>query len=326
MSMVKEEELQRAAQALKAGELVAFPTETVYGLGAHALDERAVAAIFEAKGRPRFDPLIVHVLDLAGALPLLKLSETQRRGVETLTARFWPGPLTLVLPKSELVPDIVTAGQPTVAVRAPAHDVARALIAAAGLPIAAPSANRFCHISPTRAEHVAQQLGDKVSIILDGGPCQIGLESTIVSLANTLDQAPPLLLRPGGLPVEALTEVLGPLSTPSPGEHTSAAPGRQKKHYAPRAKMRLYELEAIEALGEEAKTAGLLSFRGGPHTARFAKVEVLSPSGDLREAAANLFAAMRRLDAHDLPLIVAETVPEEGLGRAIMDRLRRASA
>ncbi len=314
-----EPQLLRAAQALKEGRLVAFPTETVYGLGAHALDERAVAGIFEAKGRPRFDPLIVHVLDLEGAMPLIQPSPQSLAMARKLAAQFWPGPLTMVLPKSPRVPDIVTAGQPTVAIRAPAHPMARALLRTVQLPLAAPSANRFTKISPTRAAHVAEQLQDQVAMILDGGPCEVGLESTIVSLV-----APPyLLLRPGGLPIEALEPITGPLHRPGDDEHTRASPGRQLRHYAPQTRMVLRDPGAV---GEEAMQAGLLCFGPSPEASRFAAVEVLSPQEDLREAAAGLFAAMRRLDARGLPLIVAQPVPERGLGLAIMDRLRRACA
>ncbi len=314
-----EPQLQRAAQALREGRLVAFPTETVYGLGAHALDERAVAGIFEAKGRPRFDPLIVHVLDLQDAMPLIQPSAESLAMARKLAERFWPGPLTLVLPKSERVPDIVTAGQPTVAIRAPAHPMARALLRTVQLPLAAPSANRFTKISPTCAAHVAEQLQDRVAMILDGGSCEVGLESTIVSLV----EPPYLLLRPGGLPLEELEPIIGALHRPGEHEHTRASPGRQMKHYAPQTRMVLMDPKTI---GEEAQQAGLLSFGPSPEASRFAAAEVLSAGEDLREAAAGLFAAMRRLDAKKLPLIVAEPVPERGLGLAIMDRLRRACA
>lgn len=296
---------------------MAFPTETVYGLGAHALDERAVARIFEAKGRPTFDPLIVHVPHLEAARALI--SELPPAAA-ALAARFWPGPLTLVLPKTSRVPDLVTAGHPTVALRVPNHPVALALLEEAGCPVAAPSANPFGAISPTTAEHVRAQLGDRVDLILDGGPTTVGVESTIVAFLD----GGPTLLRPGGLPLEALEAAIGPVSIPPEAALTTLSPGRLTRHYAPRRPLTLLP-GPVGAAQPEGKV-GLLAFTPPALPERFAHVEVLSAGGDLGEAAARLFAALRRLDAADLEAIWAEPVPEVGLGRAIMDRLRRARA
>lgn len=315
--MIGEEELHRAAAIVRKGGVVAFPTETVYGLGADAFNPLAVARIFEIKNRPFFDPLIVHVANW-GELQDLVASLPPR--AQSLIRRFWPGPLTLVLKKRDEVPDLVTAGLPTVAVRMPKHDLALALIRQSGCPLAAPSANPFGYVSPTTAEHVRSQLGEKVDLILDGGPCEVGLESTILSLVNEK----PVLLRPGGLPLEEIESVIGPIETSPVGEARPSSPGRLPKHYAPRTPVLLdWQGKNPEAYGS--KRIGLLAFRKADETFPFQHVEVLSPTGDLREAAAHLFAAIRRLDALNLDLIFAEPVPEVGLGRAIMDRLRRAS-
>jgi L-threonylcarbamoyladenylate synthase len=303
-------EVERAAALLRAGGLVVFPTETVYGVGAHALDPRAAARIFEVKGRPRFDPLIVHLAGLEGlAQVVARVPEAALR----LAERFWPGPLTLVLPKTDAVPDLVTAGHDTVAVRVPRHPVAQALLQAAGIPVAAPSANRFGGVSPTRAEHVTLA----VDMILDGGPCAVGVESTIVSLAGER----PVLLRPGGLALEAIEAVVGAVEVPPEDALRTLAPGRQTRHYAPGTPL---TLAAHPTPGPG--RAGLLCLTPPDAREGWAHVEVLSPTGDLAEAAANLFAALRRLDAAGLEHIFATPVPELGLGRAIMDRLRRAAA
>ena len=309
----------RAAAILRAGGLVAFPTETVYGLGAVATDARAVARIFEAKERPHFDPLILH-LGSADWLDRCVASVSPEAG--RLAERFWPGPLTLVLPKRENIPDIVTSGLPTVAVRMPAHPVARALIAAVGLPVAAPSANRFGQISPTTAQAVQEELGARVDLILDGGPTQLGIESTIVAL----DKTGPRLLRPGPVTLEELCECLGrDVAVASATGATPESPGMLLRHYAPRTLLQLLDAPAAGFPVRE-RRVGLLAFRSVPASHGFAAVETLSATGDLREAAANLFAALRRLDAAGMDVIVAETVPEAGLGRAIMDRLRKAAA
>ncbi|MEW6488377.1 MAG: L-threonylcarbamoyladenylate synthase [Thermodesulfobacteriota bacterium] len=308
-------EVAAAAELLRRGGTVAFPTETVYGLGAHALDPAAVARVFEIKGRPRFDPLIVH---LAGPEALGAVAAEVPPAARELARRFWPGPLTLVLPKRPEVPDLTTSGLPTVAVRVPDHPLALDLLSRAGVPVAAPSANPFGRVSPTRAEHVFEQLAGAVDAILDGGPCRVGVESTIVSLA----EGRPVLLRPGGLPAEELEAVVGPLERPGNPAGRPLAPGSLVSHYAPRVPLVLASPGAPPPPGR----IGLLALGEPESRAGYAAVEVLSPSRDLREAAAHLFAALRRLDARGLDLIVAEPVPEEGLGRAILDRLRRAAA
>lgn len=319
--------IAEAAERIRSGEAVAFPTETVYGLGANALDPVAAARIFEIKARPAFDPLIVHLADPADLASVVRPDALADERVRDLAARFWPGPLTLVLPKREVIPGIVTAGLETVGVRVPDHPVARTLIAAAGVPIAAPSANRFGRVSPTRAEHVARQLGGRVGLILDGGPCRVGVESTVLLLAA----GRAVLLRPGGLPVEAIEAVVGRVEVPPEGEARSLSPGRAASHYAPRATVVLAAPEATPR-AHPGERLGLLAATdegrraaervGGPFTA----VEVLSPDGDPVETAARLFDALHALDAADLHRIVAQPVAEEGLGRAVMDRLRRAAA
>jgi L-threonylcarbamoyladenylate synthase len=299
--------IAEAARIIRAGGLVAFPTETVYGLGADATQGQAVARIFEAKGRPRFNPLIAHVADLAAARDLAEFGEDAL----TLARRFWPGPLTLVLPRANArsgVSDLVTAGLNSVAIRVPAHPVARAVIEAAGVPIAAPSANKSGRVSPTRAEHVADDFGGEIGMILDGGATDAGLESTIVALAPQ-----PTLLRPGAAPRADIEAVLGRrLADPSAGKVQS--PGQLLSHYAPSAALRL---DAAEALPGEA----LLAF--GPEAPRDALN--LSPAGDLREAAANLFAFLRAADRTRPAAIAVAPIPGHGLGEAINDRLRRAA-
>ena len=304
-----------AARLLTDGKLVAFPTETVYGLGGDATNERAVAAIFEAKGRPQFNPLISHVLDAAGARRFVRWSDRAER----LASRFWPGALTLVLPRLEGSPIalLATAGLDTVAIRAPSHPVAQALIRAAGRPIAAPSANRSGAISPTRAEHVAESLGDRVPMIIDGGPCLVGVESTVLDLSG--EEA--VLLRPGGIAREAIEAEIGrvALSDALPtGDAARKSPGQLASHYAPARPVRL---EATAAGADE----GMLAF--GPDVPSGAMLTLnLSPAGDLAEAAANLFAMMRALDRPGIGRIAVMAIPESGLGLAINDRLRRAAA
>jgi L-threonylcarbamoyladenylate synthase len=303
--------IARAAALLRAGRLVAFPTETVYGLGGDATNDHVVAAIFAAKARPRFNPLIVHVRDLVEAETLAVLNSTARRAV----ARLWPGPLTLVLPRqpSTGLSLLASAGLDTVAIRVPAHPVAQALLRETGRPIAAPSANRSGRVSPTEAAHVAEDLGDDVALILDDGPTPVGLESTVLDLSGEA----PALLRPGAVTLEALTEILGPIALPGSGPPRS--PGMLASHYAPRLPVRVAATEARRP-GE-----ALLAF--GPGTPPgFAEVLWLSRSGDLAEAAANLFAMLRRLDRPDFTGIAVMPIPEHGIGRGINDRLRRAAA
>ena len=295
-----------AAQILKRGGLVAFPTETVYGLGADATNDQAIAAIFAAKGRPRFNPLIVHFRDIEAAAATVVFDRRARALAET----FWPGPLTLVLPRqaASRVSLLASAGLETLAVRIPSQPVARQFLAAAGCPVAAPSANRSSSISPTTADHVAGDLDGRIDLILDGGPCPVGLESTVVDLSTER----PALLRPGGLAVEEIEAVIGPLAPPTGGAPKS--PGMLSRHYAPDRPVRL---NAVAADPGEA----LLGF--GP--AAIGAVCNLSPRGDLKEAAANLFAMMRELDRGDFQAIAVSPIPRTGLGLAINDRLRRAA-
>ncbi len=316
--MTKDEAIHKAATIIRGGGIVAFPTETVYGLGADAFNPIAVARIFEVKKRPYFDPLIVHV---ASHHDLTRLVVEIPSKAIRLMEQFWPGPLTLVLFKKEEVPEIATAGLPSVAVRMPKHPMALDLIKESGRPIAAPSANPFGYVSPTTADHVRDQLGHEVDLILDGGPCEVGVESTIVSFV----EEEPLLLRPGGIALEEIESVIGNVKVGSLNQERPIAPGMLPKHYSPRTPILLDGSEEdIARYGN--KKIGLLAFCKIKPTLRFSQVEVLSEKGDLREAAANLFGALRRLDASSLDLILAESVPEIGLGRAIMDRLRRASS
>jgi L-threonylcarbamoyladenylate synthase len=308
--------VHRAAEIIQRGGIVAFPTETVYGLGADAFNPLAVARIFEVKRRPYFDPLIVHVADPSNVEELAKEIPSNAK---KLVEKFWPGPLTVVLSREEDVPDIVSAGLPTVAIRMPNHPMALGLIKECKCPIAAPSANPFGYLSPTTAEHVREQLGGQVDLILDGGPCPVGVESTIVSFSENK----PRLLRPGGISLEEIESIVGKVEI-SPVEEGPSAPGMLPKHYAPRTPIVLDRNEKNPNLYKD-KNIGLLVLQEPKNNLKFHSVEVLSKKGDLREAAANLFAAIRRLDRLNLDLIVAEPIPEVGLGRAIMDRLRRAS-
>jgi L-threonylcarbamoyladenylate synthase len=303
MTAVSPSAIAQAARILREGGLVAFPTETVYGLGADATDDRAVARIFAAKGRPQFNPLIVHVPDLAVAGTLVEFPDLAR----TLAARFWPGALTLVLPrKAEArVSLLVSAGLDTVAVRVPANATAQALLRAAGRPIAAPSANASGTISPTAAAHVAESLGGKVDLILDGGPTERGIESTVIGFADGAT-----MLRPGAIPREAIEAIAGPLRDP---EGIQGSPGRLESHYAPVKPLRL---NAARARDGEALLAFGTDVTGAPN---------LSPSGDLVEAAANLFAMLRALDAGEAAAIAVMPIPHHGLGEAINDRLTRAA-
>jgi len=306
--------IKGAAAIIREGGLVAFPTETVYGLGADALSPLAVVRIFEVKNRPRFDPLILHIADFSWLKEVC--SSTGQKAVK-LMERFWPGPLTLVLPKTQVVPDIVTAGLPTVAVRMPAHPVALELIREAGTPIAAPSANPFGYLSPTTAEHVREQIGEKVDLILDGGPCPVGVESTVIDLT----EAEPTLLRPGGLPIEEIEKTIGQLRIGTSHPLKPHSPGQLSRHYAPQTPVRILEDQGFDL--KIGKKAGLLAFRSPKENLPYKMVEVLSPGGDLREAAAKLFSCLHKLDRAGLEVIYAEPVPEVGLGRAIMDRLKK---
>jgi L-threonylcarbamoyladenylate synthase len=307
--------LEGAAAVLRAGDPVALPTETVYGLGADALRADAVLKIFEAKARPFFDPLIVHLPDLGWLEQLTEISPATRPLVEALAARFWPGPLTLVLPRRTRVPDLVASGLETVAVRISAHPVFAAVVGRFGRPIAAPSANRFGRISPTTAAHVQSELAGRIGLIVDGGPAIHGVESTIVAVESNALR----ILRSGPVTREDLAP-FAPVYEAAFGAKLQA-PGQIKSHYAPRTPLHL--LTDGAPAPEPCTRLGWLGYRSGPEG--FGRVEVLSAAGDFREAAATLFAKMRRLDEAGLDAIFAESVPEEGLGIAIMDRLRRAA-
>ncbi|MBV8939097.1 MAG: threonylcarbamoyl-AMP synthase [Alphaproteobacteria bacterium] len=302
--------LHDAVHIIQQGGLVAFPTETVYGLGANALNERAVAEIYAMKSRPRFNPLIVHFAAPGAARAQVRWNAP----AEALADAFWPGPLTLVLPRAQdsRVALLASAGLPTLAVRVPAHPLARALLEAAGLPLAAPSANRSGRISPTAAAHVRAEFGDGVPV-LDGGPCEVGLESTVVDLSGDA----PLLLRSGAVTAEALSRVLGREVARAGKDAGIAAPGMLQSHYAPTLPLRL-NADSVRP-GE-----ALLAFGPQPLTGA-AYMLNLSEAGDVKEAAANLFAYLRRLDQKDFTGIAAMPVPQEGLGAAINDRLMRAS-
>jgi L-threonylcarbamoyladenylate synthase len=303
--------IDRAAALLRAGNLVAFPTETVYGLGAHALDPNAVRKIFTVKERPGWDPLIVHVRDLEMARTLMKRSLPQ---FDRLGERFWPGALTLVVEKSEHVPAEVTAHRSTVALRMPRHPVATALLAAANLPIAAPSANRFGRPSPTCAEHVLDDLGDRVDLILDAGPTPMGVESTVLDLTQT----PPAILRPGGVSREELETFVGDVQiaagvSEEVAREGLAGPGMTLKHYAPRTPLELFEtMHQLEVRAKELRSQGK-------------RTAAIMSSSDATALARTLFAQLRELDAQNLDVILCALPTAEGIGRAVRDRLQRAA-
>lgn len=311
-----------AAAIVRAGGLVAIPTETVYGLAAHALDRAAVRRIYEAKGRPSFNPLIVHVPDLAAAAPLVsRLPDAAR----LLADRFWPGPLTLVVPRSPRIPDEVTGGLDTVALRAPSHPVARALLEACGVPLAAPSANRSGGVSPTTAEHVARGLDGRIDAILAAGPCDVGLESTVVDLTTS----PPLLLRPGGVSLDQLRAVLPTVELRRIAQDAGgrASPGLLSRHYAPDAETLLIEANSIgptlHALPADARVGGLALEAPRPDDPRIVAWERLG--NDPADVSRTLYAALHRLDAAGCTHVLLERPPETPVWEAIADRLRRAA-
>lgn len=327
-----DENVRYAVDVLRAGGLVAFPTETVYGLGADALDAAAVLKIFEAKHRPTFDPLILHAESAARAFEVCSEVPDLAR---TLAERFWPGPLTLVLPKTSNVPDVATSGLPTVAVRVPSHPVAQALLQGLGRPIAAPSANVFGYTSPTTARAVMDDLGQRVDVVLDDGPCPIGVESTVLRIEGKRA----FLLRPGGVTLEELGRYVAVETVASVRPAAPESPGQLDAHYAPWTPLYFYEegasgLDAAAAsIVREARASGRARPRLGAiffgrrsgSEELYDAVENLSASGDLREAATRLFEVVRKLDKMNLDVLVAAAVPEEGIGSAINDRLRRAS-
>lgn len=315
-----EENLREIRKFLRLGELVAVPTETVYGLAANALDAAACSKIFSVKERPNEDPLICHVSDFDSLEPYCETNETACR----LAARFWPGPLTFVLPKKSLIPDIVTAGLDSVAVRSPSHPVFRKLIDGCDFPIAAPSANPFAYISPTLAIHVQANLGDRIPIILDGGPCDLGVESTIIDLRHP---DTPKILRYGALPIEEIENALKMrVARPTVDANTVAiAPGSLPKHYSPKTKLELRSVPILEEeLRHSNRTTAFLLLRKPPCSLS-SHIHWLSEKGELDKIASQLFAKLRDLDTAGYEKIVAEEAPELGLGMAINDRLRRAA-
>lgn len=308
------EQIALAAKHIQEGKLVAFPTETVYGLGANALDAKAVARIFELKERPSFDPLIVHIARLED---IAQLTSTHDERVYQLAAMFWPGPLTLILPKSSIVPDIVTSGLETVGIRMPKHAIARELLQLAGCPIAAPSANKFGQLSPTNAQHVQKQLPD-VDYLLDGGQTDVGIESTIIRLNEKGFE----ILRHGIITREEIEKVL-PYHAVLEGEQDNiVSPGMLKSHYSPEKPIYIHSEKIVQKT--ERSKAGLLSFFGSDIEG-YQEVEILSPEKDLKTAAVNLFAAIHRLEESEVSYIIAEPIPETGIGIAIMDKLRKAA-
>lgn len=307
--------VSEAKKILKQGGLVAIPTETVYGLAANALDEVAVAKIFEAKNRPSFDPIIVHVASLEKATELVKFIPDKGK---LLASKFWPGPLTLLLMKKEIIPDLVTSGLDTVGVRCPDHSVTLNLLNSIDFPLAAPSANPFGYVSPTEPQHVMDQLGNHIPYILDGGICTVGIESTIVGFENE----DVIIYRLGGLSQEQIEEVVGSVKVNAHSSSNPKAPGQLKSHYAPGKKVILGDIEDnIERYNT--KSFGVLSFeKDFQHTHQF----ILSPSGDITIAAQRFFKGLRELDKMPIDIILAELVPEKGLGRAINDKLKRAAS
>lgn len=308
-------DILQAKKLLQEGELVAIPTETVYGLAANALNPEAVTQIFVVKERPSFDPLIVHVASIDQAQQFI--TAVPEKAIQ-LARHFWPGPLTLVLPKQSIIPDIVTSGLSTVGIRCPDHDLTRQLLSELPFPLAAPSANPFGYVSPTTAEHVNNQLGHKIKYILDGGPCRIGLESTIVGFEN--DQA--VIYRRGGVSEEEISKVIGEVSYRLASSNP-VAPGQLDSHYSPNKKFYLGDINELkkEFTG---KKVGVLRFMGNSDSSDNYKL-ILSQSGNLEEAARNLFAALRQFDQMEIEVILAEPVPDSGIGKAINDRLRRAA-
>ena len=318
------ENIRRAAKALRDGELVAMPTETVYGLAGDALNPKALAKIFEVKQRPFFDPLIVHIVDRS---QVDQLCQNIPPEALVLMDRFWPGPLTLVLPKRDSVPDLATSGLDTVAIRMPSHPVAQALLREAGIPLAAPSANPFGRLSPTQAEHVAADFSEGIDCILDGGSCEVGVESTVIGWVD----GKPQLLRAGGISLEEISPLVAIHSLTPRGGEAIQAPGLLPSHYAPRIPLVLLTEDLIAPVpelveGRGSGVFGLLWFGSEIPPHGFSLVENLSSKGDLHEAATNLFAVLHRLDAAGLTGIYARLLPETGLGRAINDRLRKAAA
>lgn len=311
-------DIDKAASYLQQGEVVAIPTETVYGLAANAFDAQAVTQIFKVKNRPFFDPLIVHTHTIENIKAWVE--EIPPLAIK-LAENFWPGPLTLVLKKKEAIPDIVTAGNPTVAVRIPNHTVTLSLLAKLSFPVAAPSANPFGYVSPTTAQHVSDQLGDKIPYILEGGASQVGIESTIISFTTSK----PTVLRLGGTSLEALKNILGDFDIVINQNSNPQAPGQIDSHYAPSTRFIVGKIDEEKLEKEDLIKVGAITLSQTVGGILPQNQIQLSKSGNLNEAASNIFAAMRLLDKRGLTKIYAEPMPDEGLGRAINDRLKRAS-
>lgn len=307
-------DIQEALRLLQHDELVAIPTETVYGLAGNALSKEAVTKIFTVKDRPQFDPLIVHVPDLEKANAYVAEIPS---AAKKLADKFWPGPLTILLKKKTIIPDLVTAGLDTVGIRCPDHALTRQLLHQLPFPLAAPSANPFGYVSPTKPEHVNEQLGNRIQYILDGGACPIGIESTIVGFENNM----PVVYRLGGLSLEDIEQTIGHVTLMTHSTSNPKAPGQLQSHYAPRKKVILGSIETLlETHGDQ---CGVLSFQKNYNVKNQI---ILSPSGKPEEAAQNLFEALRAFDKMEVDVVLTELVPDQGLGRAINDRLRRAAA
>jgi len=319
--------IEQAAETIRAKGLVAFPTETVYGLGANALDAEAVAGIFEAKERPLDDPLIVHIADIED---LHSLAAGIPPEADKLVDHFWPGPLTVVVEKTEAVPDIVTTGLSTVAIRMPSNEIAKTFIKAAGVPIAAPSANMFGRPSPTSAGHVTEDLNGRIDVILDGGPTEIGIESTVVEFI----EGKTIILRPGGIDLESIRDIMGKVEVSSDSQRAVKSPGKYPQHYSPHARVLIIDndpeqIDKVLATVESEKLKGLKTgiMATEEHAGKYMGhlVKVLGPSGDGRQCATQLFHLLREFDAENVDVIIAESIPEDGMGLAVMDRLRKAA-
>lgn len=307
----------KAQQLLTAGKVVAIPTETVYGLAGNAYNEDVILQIFKIKNRPSFDPLIVHASSIDSIKSFVKQFPPQARQLANI---FWPGPLTLLLEKKSQIPDLVTAGLPTVGVRIPSHQLTRKLLSLLSFPLAAPSANPFGYISPTTVQHVNDQLGGKIPYTLEGGNCQVGIESTIIGF----EQGQPILHRLGGISVEAIEKVIGPVTRVKHATSNPRSPGRLESHYAPRVPLIIGDIQALIRQNAH-KNLGILSFDKYYPAVEVKNQAVLSPSSNLDEAAKNLFSSLRTLDQLPIDVILAAYVPDKGLGKAINDRLKRAA-
>ncbi|GAB4246034.1 MAG: L-threonylcarbamoyladenylate synthase [Ekhidna sp.] len=309
-------DIEKAEQLLRADGVIGIPTETVYGLAGNALNEEAILKIYQVKNRPKFDPLIAHTDSLEKIRVLVKSVPSTALA---LSEKFWPGPLTLLLDKKPYVPDLLTSGHPRLAVRIPHHTVTLELLSRLDFPLAAPSANPFGYVSPTTAEHVKKQLGDKIDYVLDGGACAVGLESTIVGF----EDEKPIIYRLGGIPVELIEKEIGSVEVKINVSSDPSAPGMLKSHYSPGRKILLGDIRE-NLKGRDISRVGVISFQKH-YDVPSNQLFVLSPGGNLAEAARNIFAALRHMDQDGIEEILSEYVPDEGLGRAINDRLRRAA-